>query len=300
MDDQLKQVSVSGYSQLSKTKLKEVKKFVSQCKRMEGYEPIFYWGSIENRKNPGVNELLCYNQQNTLVGFLSLYHFEEHEVEITVLTHPDYRNDLVYRGLWDALKSAISKVPFEIKRYAFTCNQENLALKEYLMRLGASNIGCTNKLGLTHSQYQKKISPLKSSLEFRAEIDADTPAIFALSDGEIVGSIYVQIEKATGYLYDFFVENGRGAEFKSVVLAGFLETLFKQLNFKKVLVDVNDAAGLSEYKKFHFKILTTYEHWTLPVFVDPLKQREKQLEELILNFQCYQVQEQLSYADYKH
>ena len=63
--------------------------------------------------------------------------------------------------------------------------------------------------------------------------------------------------------------------------------IFNQLNLKKVWVDVNDATGLSRYKKFNFKIVTTYEHWTLPVFMDPLKQREKQLEELILNFQCY-------------
>ncbi len=338
MKEQLKNLKLVALSKLSAKRLLEAKRLVSHCKRSDGFEPIFYWSSIENRKNPGIHEILCYTADQKLVGYVALYHFEEHEVEVTSVVHPDHRSQEVYGLMFDHMKKVIADYPVEIKRYVFTCNHESLALKEYLGNQGASCAGFTRKLALTAHQYeklknQKGSSALtsESAVHLRIAHYTDIPELIQLgvkcfgvslrdyqrylmkafqdptkvifvvqSDNKIVGKLHAHIEKKKAYLYDLCIDpEHQNQGYGGTLLCGTLKDLFEH-NIRQVVIDVSDENGSNWYEKFNFKCRTTYEHWKLPVFINPLKQREKQLEELLLNFQCYQVQDQMSDSVYKH
>ena len=331
MKKQSHDFNIKAFSKFSPKRLAEVRRFVALCKKLDGSEALFYWESIKNRKNLGINEILCYIGDE-LVGYLALYHFEAHEIEITVITHPDYRTPTLYALLWEQAKRAVAQYSVDITRFVFTCNQQLLSLKDYLNRLGADCSEYTYKLALSVKNCPK-IETLGEGfpVELRKATPLDIPALtdlemncfqvskeiyknhllktfedpskeimVAIKEEKIVGKIHVQIEKSNVLVYDFCVdpiEQRKG--YGSFLLLGAARQLFNR-QIKKMFIDVVDEYDLKWYTKFNFKCISTYEHWKLTPCADPLKEREKQLETLLLNFHCHQVQDQLSLTFYKH
>jgi ribosomal protein S18 acetylase RimI-like enzyme len=338
MEKQASTLKVFSLNKLSAARLKEVKRLVALCKRTDGFAPVFYWNSIENRRNPGLHEFLCYSLDSTLVGYLSIYHFEEREVEITLAVHPDYRAFDVHLQLFAKVKEAMQTLPVEINRYVFTCHQENNLLKTFLTNHSiAKCVGITRQLALTARHYEKlkahdkqgnrtrlpitvvlaekKEIPALSLLGFKcfgvseedyhcyltqALLDADK-RIFVIKDQDkVIGKLHAHLNKKDAFLYDLCIDPAyQNQGLGGALLCGALEQLFAQ-KLRQVIVDVSHETTFNWYEKFQFKCVTTYEHWTWPVFADPLKQREKQLDTLLLNFQSVQVQQQLSYASSRH
>lgn len=332
MKDQLG-VRLETCTKLSKKKLASVKRFVSSCKKSDGYLPVFYWGSIEDRKNPGINEILCYAEDETLIGYVALYHFDAHEIEITLIIDSAYRNNLFYTLLWDQIKQAITQCPVEIMRFVFTLNQSFFSFKEFLRGLGARVFDCTYKLALTARSFSKIEIQNESTLTFRKALRADIPAllqlevdcfevseveyrryllqtsadpdkeiIVATNNGNIIGKVHVQLQvaKKTAYLYDLsidVVEQGKG--YGSLLVYKTLSLLFRR-SFNKVLVDTTDESHLNWYESFNFKCIATIEHWKISAHLSPMKEREKQLDAILLNFHSQPVQDQLAHAFYKH
>jgi N-acetylglutamate synthase-like GNAT family acetyltransferase len=322
--------TIKAFSKFSNKRLREVKQFVAQCKKLDGCEALFYWESIRNRKNLGVNEILCY-VAGDLVGYLALYHFEEHEIEITVLTHPDYRSPSLYALLWERAKHAVAQYSVDITRFVFTCNQQFSSLKGYLNRLGAQCSEYTYKLALSAKNCPRLALEQTCPMVLRKATHLDVPALVRLemncfqvtkevyrnhllktlmdpakeimvvvNERVIVGKLHIQVEKRNVLLYDFCVEPTEQKKgYGSFLLLSVARQLFDR-QIKTIFVDVVDECDLQWYTKLNFKHVSIYEHWKLTPCIDPLKEREKQLETLLLNFHCHQVQDQLSLTFYKH
>ncbi len=331
MKDQLG-VRLQTLTNLPKKTLATVKRFVSRCKKSDGYLPIFYWSSIEDRKNPGTNEILCYTEDETLVGYLALYHFDAYEIEVTLSIDPAYRNPLFYALLWEQIKQSIKQCPVEITRFVFTINQSFFSFKEFLQGLGARVFDCTYKLALTAQSFSKMgILDDEKTLTFRKALKTDVPALlqlevdnFQVSEGEykqyllqttvdpekeiivavshqkIIGKVHVQFVKKAAYLYDLCIdEREQGNGYGSLLVYRVLKDLFRR-SFTKVLVDATDESHLAWYESFNFKCIATIEHWRMSVHLSPIKERERQLDSILLNFHSQPVQDQLSHAFYKH
>lgn len=331
MENQIKKLKISAYARLSPKRLAEVQRFVRICKRKDGFEALFYWDSIKNRKNLGVNEILCYTEDETLVGYLALYHFEDKEVEITLLIHPEYRNRRLYVELFEQVKLAMMKYSVRITGYIFSCNQKYNSLKEYLSYSGGRASEFTYKLALTPKRFLKanlgKVPDLtlrratKLDLLRLIEMELECYPVSAepyknhllqvfdnpnvdilvlIVNDLIIGKIHVYQEKQSATLYDFCIaraeqKKGYGTALLNAVLANIFEN-----NIKKILVDVTDNFDLNWYKRFNFKCIETYEHWKITASISPVKEREKQLETLLLNFHSVGVQNQLSQQYTKH
>jgi len=345
MEKQTNSFKIAVFSKLSQKRLSEAKRLVALCKRKDGFEPIFYWSSIENRRNPGIHEILCYTNTSPekLVGYLAIYHFEAEEVEVTVAIHPDYQDENIDQSLLDEMKRRVEDYPVEIKRYVFTCHEENLNLKTYLSMHGAKCSGLTRKLILTARDYQRlklrqnamrteedKID--NSSVQLRMATEADIsglvqlgidcyggseqdysqyllqalqdPAkivVVACEEGDkIIGKIHAHLNKKEAHVYDLCVSLDRqNRGYGGILLSAVLQILFDE-KATRVLLDVSDQKSFNWYETFNFQCVTTYEHWKLPVFEGPLEQRVKHLETLMLNYQSYQVQDEMSRQVYKH
>ncbi len=331
MESQIKNLSISTFSKFSKQKITEAKRFVSTCKRLDRCTPIFYWNSIADRRNPGINEILISNPEKAIVAYIALYHFEEKEVEITIAAHPDYRTTALYALMWDEIKRAVGKYPIPISRFTFTCNEKQPFLKEYLIQLGAHCSQYTYKLQLSAAGFAK--IPMQGSLpiDLRSATDEDIPAllhlekecfqipeaiytehllqklkdpqediIMAVQGDRVVGKLHIQTDKTHVFLYDFCVDPvDQGKGIGGYLLYGVLKKFFAH-NTKKVFIDVINIQDLNWYKKFQFTCAQIYEHWKLAAIKNPVKEREKQLDTLLLNFHSPQVQDQLSPTFYKH
>lgn len=335
MENQLKKLKFATFSQLAKKDLFKVRKFIASCKEEDGYEPIFYWGIIEKRKNTCINDLIYYNEAGEIISYLALYHFEENEIEMTLMIAPHYRDLVFYRTLLAQIRTITTRYPINISRYIFSCNQEDLTLKTYLRNLNAYCFQLTHKLILTSRSFacleKNNVAIDIFSLELRKakhtdifsliqlEVDCfqvcrelykeqvcqmlqdpTKEVVVAIKDQKIIGKIHIHFEKGKAYLYDFCItpdiqQQGYGTSF----LFKVLKNLFSY-EVKKIVVDVKDSNHIKWYKKFNFKLLAIYEHWRLSAYNSPIKERERQLEALLLNFHCHQVQDQLSHPVYKH
>ena len=337
MEKQASTFKVFSLEKLSSARLKEVKRLAALCKRADGFSPVFYWNSIENRRNPGVHEFLCYSLDSTLVGYLALYHFEEHEVEITLAIHPEYRAFDIHLRLFEKVKESLKGSSIDINRYVFTCNAENRFLKEFLEKNpSAKCTGVTRQLVLTARHHKKlkerekeKLNPLPITVTLAQEKEIVAlsvlgfkcfgvsqkdyhyyltkalldPAkrVFVLKHHEkVIGKLHAHLNKKEAFLYDLCIDPAyQNQGLGGALLCESLEQLFAQ-KLRQVIVDVSHETTFNWYEKFQFKCITAYEHWKLPVFDDPLKHREKQLEALLLNFQCLEVQQQLNYVSSRH
>jgi ribosomal protein S18 acetylase RimI-like enzyme len=330
MKDQLG-VTIETFAKLSKKKLTIVKQFVARCKKSDGYAPVFYWNSIEDRKNPGINEILCYAANETLVAYVALYHFDEDEIEMTMAVDVAYRKPEFYTLLWEQVKNAVSKCPIEITRFVFTLNEGCTLFKEFLNGLGARIADTTYKLALTAKDFAKIKATDDPKLSFRKAIQTDIPALLALEvnafqvsevdykryllevaedsdkeillaikNGKIIGKVHTQMKKQSAYLYDVAIdadEHGNGYGTSLVYRA--LTRLFEQ-SCTKVLVEAMNESHLTWYESFRFKLIATFEHWKMAAHLSPMKEREKQLDAILLNFHSQPVQDQLSQTFYKH
>lgn len=330
MEAAMKKLRIKTFRQLPKKILFEVKRFVSNCQKQEGYESVFYWSSIQNRRNPGIHEIICYAdadaEDKRLVAYIALYHFEEKEVEISVLVHPDYRQADIYSILLEEIKRIVSSYGIEILYCIFICNQKSLFFREYLSSVGARCLGYTYKLSLTSKDFRMLPKPAASDLEFESRIalasdleqlielqqqdfsasreDAQayimesledpTKEIFLmLKEGNIIGKVQVHQVKSDAFLYDLCIaksEQGKGRG--SALLYRVLLHLF-QGAVKKIRLDATEKRHLDWYENFHFKCESTQEHWR----VSALKGPEKHLAALMLH---YNMPDQCASIFYKH
>ncbi len=331
MEKQSKKLKICTFTKLTPEKLVEVKEFVELCSHLEGCESRFYWENIQNRMNQGTNEILCYSETGELVSYLAIYNFEVAEVEVTLLVHPDYRTTAFYDLLWDRAKRAIAGYPVNVDHYVFTLNQRCVSLRGYVNKLGSECQDFTYQLGLSPRQLTS-VLPSLPVVELRLAGKQDVPALakmesdaFRISvesytshllrtvsdpereiwmifiDNQMVGKIHAQIQNEKAFIYDFCImPESQGKGLGSAAFKSLLESLFNQRKIEKVYVDVANEEDLAWYERFGFECVNVYEHWKLVSYVSPYKEREKQLESLLLNFHCYQVQDQMSMTQYKH
>lgn len=329
-------LKIYAFSKLSTRKLLEVQRFLARCQKTDGHTARFYWDSIQQRKNQGVNDVLCYAPDKTLIAYMALYHFEENEAEVTLMVHPDYRSPLFYSMLWEQLKQAMARYSIHIGHYIFTCNQQFHSLKDYIQRLGAECTEWTYQLCITPTLYAKskaQSNPFLQTVQWRRASPADLALLakietdnFKLSTqvyeahlgnifedphkmiwiasiaDQVVGKIHVDTDDPRkAILYDFCIPleaQNKGCE--AILVQSMLSLLWEQLSVKKILVDVTDEYDLHWYKRLNFKCVGVYEHWRLRAYVNPIKERVKQLDSMLLNFNCYQMQEHSPRVLQKH
>lgn len=325
-------LKIHTYSKLSKEKLLEVRAFVNDCQKIDGYPARFYWENIENRQNKSINEILCYNQER-LIAYIALYHFDEKEVEVTLMVHPDYRTTGLYNVLWSQLKSAMTRFSIDIHRYLLTCHQQFYSFKDYLRRLGGECAEWTYCLMINPKLYAKsQIDALSMTVRWRLATPADISTLVAIEidnfqlepavyeahirsilenkhksiwiaelNQQVVAKVHVEHNTTKqALLYDFCMpKQAQHQQYDVALVQALLKQLFDE-SYKTIRVEVTDEYDLHWYKRLNFQCVETYEHWYLRPYVSPLRERVKQLDTLLLNFNCYQTQDPSPFVVYKH
>ncbi len=336
MESQLKQLRIATFSELSPQHLKAVKRFIMVCGKYDGYEPIFYWNNIEHRKNKGQNDLIVYNDANEIIAYLALYHFEENEVEITLMVAPEYRQPSFYAMLLEQVKQMIASYPVNISHFVFTCNQKDKALKKYIQGLAGNNTYTVHKMALTVKRFSKlragglEFIPMEhinirratfADLVGLVRLDAECygfPSniyheknseilenphkriMVAVKNNKVIGKMNILFDKKYASLYDLCIApEERGNGYAAVLLQNIFKTVF-ELGMNKILLDAEDELHMQWYQKLNFTCKASYEQWKVEVPKDIAREHDKQVAALFLNYQCHHVQDQMSLSTYKH
>src|SRR5690606_23661747 len=86
-------VSLHRHSRLTAQQQIEVQAFVNDCQENRGFEYRFHWWCLKQRKLQTPYEYLCY-LEGSLILYVSVYHFNPHELEICAAMSPAIAGDV--------------------------------------------------------------------------------------------------------------------------------------------------------------------------------------------------------------
>jgi GNAT superfamily N-acetyltransferase len=119
------------------------------------------WHTLAGRPTDQINDFLYY-ANDALVGYLALYGFNQHEVEVSAMTHPRYRRRGIFKQLLAAASLELQQR--QIPNFLFICARESV-----------SGMRCMQALGTVYefSEYNMdlqtvvNVAPLAEGLQLR-------------------------------------------------------------------------------------------------------------------------------------
>src|SRR5512139_1707526 len=119
---------------LSQMQLAQIQQLELACNEFEGLTMKLNWNTLTNRPADQVNDFLYY-VDDILVGYLALYGFNQHEAEISAMTHPHYRQQGIFKRLVRA--GGLELQQRQVPNFLFICEQESSSGRQSVQALGA-------------------------------------------------------------------------------------------------------------------------------------------------------------------
>jgi ribosomal protein S18 acetylase RimI-like enzyme len=144
---------------LKLTHLAEIQQLERLCNQAERLTMKLNWSVLEARPQDQINDFLCYDH-DSLVGYLALYGFNQKEVEVSAITHPNYRRQGIFKQLlWAAAEELTARQTPEI---LFICE-----------RTSVSGKGCMHALGSNYdfSEFKMNLGTVPSLKTIPAELE---------------------------------------------------------------------------------------------------------------------------------
>ena len=102
-------MKILSTNKLSISEYQALKALSKQCQLIDKSIPNLYWQTLKNKRH-GPYNFCCYDK-DILIGFLSVYFFDEQCPEISVLIKPEYRRKKIMSALVEQAKHLFSQYP---------------------------------------------------------------------------------------------------------------------------------------------------------------------------------------------
>jgi len=283
-------------SKLGKNEIRDIRKLVATCAREDGVETKFYWNILKDRKIPEFDDFFYYIHGN-LVGYLATFVFKEDEAEINAIVHPKYRNQGIFKKLFN---EAITELRQRKINYALLLCQEGVEPGETIIK----------NLGTQFAHYEYEMTwkqPIKlenlpevtlrdvgesdvfelarmDSASFGGDMDKllyrfmnglkekDRVIWMAVCNGKDVGKMHVRFDEGNkGYIHDLCVPpENQGKGYATGMVMAAIEKL-KKLGMRTIFLDVAQKnIGVTKlYEKCGFEHTATFNFWRYPVVENP-------------------------------
>ena len=277
--------------QLSPETIDKLRELSKTCEASDNFRTKIYWNIIKNRQTEFENDI-TYSVNDQLVGYLGIFHFVEDEVEFCGMVHPDYRQQGIFKILFE---EAYKKAPdYEIKRVAVPCSQKATIAKKIMEKMGAKVNGSEYNMQLEKTDlYRKKYH---RNIKLRLGKKEDIPTIAAMDaicfetefedmlqrylndvasedrriwivskSGKTIGKIHVRFDKNKAYIHDFCVlPNYQGKKYGTDILNKIIDYLLDKYKLTICLdVKAENASAIKIYERAGFVVDQAYEYWKM-------------------------------------
>jgi ribosomal protein S18 acetylase RimI-like enzyme len=277
---------------LNQDKLAQIHQLELACNEFEGLTMKLNWNTLTDRPADQVNDFLYY-VNDTVVAYLALYGFNQHEAEISAMTHPHYRRRGIFKQLLAA--ASLELQHREVPNFLFICE-----------RISASGIASVQALGAGYefSEYKmdlqalSPVGPLPEGLQLRAAqvediktlarmdelcfdvtmaaaqrwlehdlADPQRQTIVATLAGIRIGKIGILINETETYIAGFcLLPEYRGRGYGKAILSHTVNQLVTEQRPVICLeVACSNEQALSLYRRCGFEVTTGYDYYRLPV-----------------------------------
>ncbi|MHB1685055.1 MAG: GNAT family N-acetyltransferase, partial [Bacilli bacterium] len=111
-----------------------VAQLATLCNQSDNITLKINYDTLRTRPDDEVNDFLYYEREE-LIGFLGLYQFNSHEIEISGMVHPAYRRKGIFSALLSAAKQEVRQRG--ISKLIFINEMNSASGKSFLESLGA-------------------------------------------------------------------------------------------------------------------------------------------------------------------
>jgi ribosomal protein S18 acetylase RimI-like enzyme len=274
---------------LNYEQLEDIKQLEAVCNTYDQIKMKLNWDFLSSRPEAKVQDFLYYSSTD-LVGFLAIYIFNQKEVEISAMVHPEYRQ----RGIFNHLLRKASEYIKElnINNVLFFCDKNSRDGLAVLQQLNAKY-----EFSEYLMEYKKDVLINKSSndnLLIRPAKREDLPYIVSIDiecfhmpenelqkivseqfqsknilnfvaeyDNKIIGKINVLTDHVPCYIFGFSVlPSYQGKGFGSEILLKTLHMLEKQnIDQISLEVSVENLNALKLYENVGFYVSTGYDYF---------------------------------------
>jgi ribosomal protein S18 acetylase RimI-like enzyme len=277
---------------LTANQLAQIDQLAAICNTHEELTMKLNWSRLNNRPPHETNDFLaCAADQ--LVGYLALYAFNDREVEVSAMTHPDFRRQGIFARLAKEARREIARRG--IPDLLFFCERKSTAgitalqaiggqyeTSEYRMDLRQNVPPVAVPAGLQTRPARAEDIPLMAHMDnlcFGMPIEETTKnlqadlvegnrkqATIITVNGETVGKIYVVHGGPDVYIGAFcMLPEHRGKGYGKAVLSQTVANLTAQ-GHKNITLEVateNDNALLL-YQHCGFETTTAFDYYRLP------------------------------------
>ncbi len=285
-------ITLYEYNGMNEKLTADLRQLIDCCRAVDHYEPIIYWEVLHNtRSMPG--DYVLY-QENSMVGYLSSFYFEEDKIEISFAIHPDFRNQSLFEDLLEYALQAVQTIHYD--SILISIHDKDRPLQGSLSRLGAQSVykeynlirtlttpeiideaaaiellrasdsAAAEQLGKIHHDCFNSDLELMT-LRFSNTLEMpNRRSYFAMHQGEIIGALHSRVDNTGAlFLHDISInpeKRGRGFGLALIRLAINLFMNEGQTVFN-LTVASNQSRALSLYQRCHFEIQDIYQFWAL-------------------------------------
>lgn len=288
---QLKQFT--KLSRLHKTDLKAIKNLLDRCLQQDEFRIKLYWNILQNRLTQELNDLFYFVDGN-LVGYLSLFTFDCDEAEVSVMVHPKYRHQGIYKKL--IAEALLELQQRRISKCLYICPQGSRIDENYLKRFQAEYVFSQVEMRATEiptfpqlPDVQLRLGELSDlpliakigMLGFNASFDEALQRfsenmreknrrvwLLSTEKHQNIGKIHVRYDdNRTAFLHDLCIlPEYRGNRYALAMILKTMQML-RQSGQGVFMLDVecNNTGALKLYEMCGFKKISAYNFWRIPL-----------------------------------
>lgn len=277
---------------LTTAQLTQIRQLEAECNHFEKLKMRLNWLSLETRPVDQINDFLFYEGE-WLVGYLALYAFNQKEVEVSAMTHPQWRRQGIFKQLLAAAKQEL--MARHIPDFLFMCERASQSGAVCLQACGAHYDFSEYKMNLVgmvpmvefpaalslRPATVEDISPLGYLDELCFGVPAEVAQrwlaqdlggpnhwlLVAELDGKRIGKITVLLGETEAYIAGVCLEpQYRGHGYGKAILTRTVNQITAQYKGAVTLeVACNNENALTLYQHCGFEVVTVYDYYRLPV-----------------------------------
>lgn len=278
------------YNSLDQQTIAQLTALVSKCTQTDNSTPKIYWNIIKEPRDLACD--LCFYRDDRLVGYLSVFLFAQHEIEISACVHPDYRQKGIFKALFNIARNRI--IPYtDINYFLFPCAQNNDIARQMMQARGAEHfrseyhmVRCTptpvaqirNEVTLRHATPAdvNQLAELDTtcfhtnfkSMQQRFQVTihaANRKAWLAYVNNRCVGKIHTRFDEGSVLIHEFcIIPEQRRQGYGAQILQQTINFLIASGQEKICLdVDVENESAIHLYKTQGFEVAHAYDYWRL-------------------------------------
>jgi len=289
---------------LSPNEVRALRELADIAHAHDGYPSKIFWDCISKRAGDLEKDFLLYDNER-LIGYLGAFEFKYQQFDITLLIHPDFRQQGHAHRLLAECLPLFEMQPTQ--RCLFACHRDAQPALAILAQWQAQQ---------KHSEYTMALDDLQAQHFTTANLPiqlvpatvADLSAIAALDEicfdsvfheiythqretindahrqvwlvlhqGKAVGKMHVTHEHDCAFIHDFCIEPAmQGQGLGSEVLALTLKQLQQQGDCKAGLdVKCDNPSAIHIYTRQGFQTMAVYDFWLVQVTPEWLQKLQK-------------------------